>query len=163
MIQSYKNLLDMVSTVELKLEQDKKALNKIKNILYQNKNLIIDKLIIFLQKELNINYYKYTVLDFDGNVADLLVKTDSNIFKDYIENKELLNFNVEELIDIRMFDNFDEIIITDLNSNDDFINLGYICESLSYNFLSYSDNIKNTLSTFTDYVINKNIYNNTKA
>ena len=62
-----------------------------------------------------------------------------------------------------MFDNFDEIIITDLNSNDDFINLGYICESLSYNFLSYSDNIKNTLSTFTDYVINKNIYNNTKA
>ena len=48
-------------------------------------------------------------------------------------------------------------------SNDNFINLGYISESLSYNFLSYSDSIKNTLSTFIDYVINKNIYNNTKA
>ena len=56
MIQSYKNLLDMASTVELKLEQDKKALNKIKNILYQNKNLIIDKLIIFLQKEYLITF-----------------------------------------------------------------------------------------------------------
>ena len=69
-----------------------------------------------------------------------------------------MSFNAEELIDSRMFDNEDEIIITDLNSDENLLNLGYLCDSLSYNYLSYSKAIKDTLSTFVDYVINKNIY-----
>ena len=82
------------------------------------------------------------------------------VVKEYgnIKGKEFLNFNAEELIDSRMFDNEDEIIITDLNFDENLLNLGYLCDSLSYNFLSYSDAIKDKLSIFVNYVINKNIY-----
>ena len=55
------------------------------------------------------------IIDIDNNVADILVKSDSKIFKQNIEGKEYLNFNAEELIDSIMFDNEDEIIIADLN------------------------------------------------
>lgn len=125
--------------------------------LKQNRKFILDKLIAFLKKELNIDYFRYTVLDFNGNTADLLIKKDSPIFIEYIKDKELLNFDVEELIDIRMFNNFDEIIITDLNFNDNFIDFKYLQDSLTYNFLSYYDNIKKSLYSFVDYVIHKNI------
>ena len=56
-----------------------------------------------------------------------------------------------------MFDNKDEIIITDLNFDENLINLGYLCDSLNYDFLSYSNIIKEKLSIFIDYVINKQI------
>ena len=158
MIYSYQKVLEMESIAELKLEQDKKALDKIRKILYQKKDFIIDRLIIYLKKELDIDYYKYKVVDMDNNIVDILVKKDSKIFKDNIYGKEYLNFNVEELIDSRMFENEDEIIITDLNFDENLLNLGYLCDSLSYNFLSYSDAIKDKLSTFVNYVINKNIY-----
>ena len=158
MIQSYKKVLEMESVASLKLEQDRKALDKIRKILYQEKDFIIDRLITYLKRELDIDYYKYKIVDIDGNVADLIVKKDSKIFKENIEDKEFLNFNAEELIDNRMFDNEDEIILTDLNFDENLLNLGYLCDSLSYNFLSYSDTIKDKLSTFVDYVINKNIY-----
>lgn len=158
MIQSYKKILEMESLASLKLEQDKKALDKIRQILYQDKDFIMDKLVIYLQRELSIDFFKYKIVDFDNNIADILVKKESIIFKDTIEGKDLMNFNVEELIDSRVFNNKDEIIIVDLNSDDVLLNLGYLCDSLDYNYLSYSDSIKNTLSTFVDYVINKNIY-----
>ena len=158
MIQSYQKILEMESIASLKLEQDKKALEKIRKILYQEKNFIIDKLIMYLKRELNIDYYKYTILDFDNNIADILVKKDSIIFKQNIKGKEYVDFNVEEFIDSRIFNNEDEIIITDLNFDEHLLNLSYICDSLDYSFLSYSDTIKDKLSSFVNYVINKNIY-----
>ena len=158
MIESYKKVLEMESIAELKLEQDKKALQKVRNVLYQEKEFLIDKLIAYLKKELDRDYFKYKVVDMDNNIADIIVKKDSNIFKKNIENKDFLNFNVEELIDIRMFNNEDEIIIVDLNFDENLINLAYLCDSLNYNYLSYSDDIKNRLSIFVDYVINKKIY-----
>lgn len=158
MIQSYQKVLEMESVVELKLEQDRKALDRIRKILYQEKNFIMDRLITYLKRELDIDYYKYKIVDIDGNVVDIIVKKDSKIFNENIKGKEFLNFNAEELIDSRMFDNEDEIIITDLNFDENLLNLGYLCDSLSYNFLSYSDAIKDKLSIFVNYVINKNIY-----
>ena len=91
----------------------------------------------------------------NDNIVDILVKKDSKIFKEQIEGKEFLNFNAEELIDSRMFDNKDEIIIIDLNFDENLINVGYLCDSLNYNFLSYSDKIKERLSIFINYIINK--------
>ena len=158
MIQSYKKVLEMESVASLKIEQDKKALEKIRKVLYQDKDFIIDKLIKYLKKELNIDYYKYKIVDIDNNVVDIIVKKDSKIFKENIEDKEYLNFNAEELIDSRIFDNEDEIIILDINFDEKLLNLGYLSESLDYYFLSYSDAIKDKLSTFIEYVINKNIY-----
>ena len=89
-----------------------------------------------------------------------MVKENSEIFKNNIESKEFLEFNVEEIIDKRMFNNNDEIIITDLNFDENLLNLGYLCDSLDYNFLSYSNLIKEKLSIFINYVINKNILKN---
>lgn len=157
MIQSYQKVLEMESLVELKLEQDRKALDKIRKILYQEKDFIINRLIIYLKRELDIDYFKYKIIDIDDNIADIIVKKDSKIFKDNIEGKDFLNFNAEELIDSRMFNNEDEIIITDLNFDEKVLNLGYLCDSLDYNFLSYSDAIKDKLTTFVNYVINKNV------
>lgn len=158
MIQSYQKILEMESVATLKLEQDRRALDKIRKILYQEKGFIIDRLITYLKRELDIDYFKYKIIDIDGNIVDILVRKDSNIFKDNIDGKDFLNFNAEELIDSRMFDNKDEIIITDLNFDENLLNLGYLCDSLNYNYLSYSDDIKDKLSTFVNYVINKNIY-----
>lgn len=159
MVKSYKKILEMESIALLKLEQDQKALNKIRKTLYQNKKFITKKLIIYLQRELNINYKEYKIVDIEGNIADILVKDNSKIFKETIEKEEILNFNVEELINNKSFNNQDEILIIDLNSDESQINLGYLCDSLNYHFLSYSNEIKNTLITFVDYVINRNIYN----
>ena len=159
MVKSYKKILEMESIALLKLEQDQKALNKIRKTLYQNKKFITKKLIIYLQRELNINYKEYKIVDIEGNIADILVKDNSKIFKETIEKEEILNFNVEELINNKTFNNYEEIIIMDLNSDESQINLGYLCDSLNYHFLSYSNEIKNTLITFVDYVINRNIYN----
>ena len=158
MIQSYQKILEMESVASLKLEQDRKALDKIRKILYQEKDFIIDRLITYLKRELNIENYKYKIIDIDDNIVDILVKKDSQIFRDNIDGKEFLNFNAEELIDSRIFDNEDEIIITDLNFHENLLNLGYLCDSLSYNYLSYSEAIKDKLATFVNYVINKNIY-----
>ena len=157
-MESYKKMLEMESVAESKLEEDKKNLEEIRKVLYQDKNFILDKLVIYLKRELNIDYYKYKIKDIDNNIADIFVKSDSKIFKQNIEGKEYLDFNVEELIDSRLFDNEDEIIIIDINFDENLLDLGYICDSLNYNFLSYSDTIRDKLSTFVNYVINKKIY-----
>lgn len=158
MIQSYKKVLEMESVASLKLEQDRKALEEVRKILYQEKDFIIDKLITYLKRELDIDYFKYKIIDIDGNIADIIVKRNSELFRNNIEGKEELKFNAEELIDRRIFDNDDEIIITDFNFDEHLLNLGYLCDSLTYNYLSYSEEIQEKLSTFINYVINKNIY-----
>ncbi len=157
MIQAYQKLLEMESIVSLKLERDRKALERIRKIMYQDKDFIIDKLIKYLKKEMVTEYFPYRVIDIDGNIADVLVKKESKIFQEYIDENDFLNFYVEELIDSRMFDNEDEIIVVDFNSDEKLINLGYLCDSLGYDNLSYGNEIKDKLSTFADYVINKNI------
>lgn len=157
MIQAYKKILEMESVAELKLEQDRKALNKIRKILYQEKNFVIDKLIAYLKRELNIDYFKFKIIDIDGNIADIIVKEDSKIFEDNIKDRNFLNFNIEELIDCRMFNNKDEIIVIDFSFDENILNLGYLCDSLSYNYLSYSDEIIDKLSIFINYIINKNM------
>ena len=122
---------------------------------YPEKDFIIDRLIKYLKKELNLEYFRYKVSDIDGNTADIIVKKNSEIFKNNIENQQYTKFNIEELIDKRMFDNNDEIIIIDINFDEGLINLEYLCDSLNYNYLSYSNNIKEILSTFINYVISK--------
>lgn len=122
---------------------------------YPEKDFIIDRLIKYLKKELNLEYFRYKVSDIDGNTADIIVKKNSEIFKNNIENQQYIKFNVEELIDKRMFSNYDEIIIIDINFDEGLINLEYLCDSLNYNYLSYSNNIKEILSTFINYVISK--------
>ncbi len=122
---------------------------------YPEKDFIIDRLIKYLKNELNFDYFRYKVSDIDGNTADILVKKDSTIFKDKIENQKYIKFNVEELIDKRMFSNDDEIIIIDINFDEGLINLEYLCDSLNYNYLSYSNDIKEKLSIFSSYVIRK--------
>ena len=158
MVASYQKLVEMETVASLKLEMDKMALKKIRKVLYQDKNFIIGKLIAYLEKEIGIEYFKYKVIDIDGNIADIIVKKDSKIFDNYINGKDFLNFNVEGILDSRIYNNKDEIIIADLNFDENLINLGYMCDSLNYNYLSYSNTIKDKLSIFVDYVINRNIY-----
>ena len=93
-MEAYKKILEMESITESKLEQDKKSLEEIRKVLYQDKNFILDKLIIYLKRELNTDYYKYKIVDIDNNRADILVKSGSKIFKQNIEGKEYLYFYV---------------------------------------------------------------------
>lgn len=151
----YKKLL--LRNYIFKQRKDIRMKDAYKELLYQDKKFIIEKLITYLQKEFGIEYLKHKIIDMNHNVADILVKKDSEIFKKYIDGKELLNFNIEELIDKRMFENKDEIIIIDMNFDDKLLNLEYLCDSLNYYYLSYSDTIKDKLSIFTNYIINKNI------
>ena len=157
MIKSYKEILKMNSIVSLKIEQDKKALRNIEEILYINKDYFLDKIIIYIKKELNLDYFKYKIIDIDENIVDILVKKDSKIFKKYIEEKEYLNFNAEELITNKIYKNKDEIIIVDIGFDENLINLSYICDSLNYKNLSYSEEIKKKISNLIDYVLEKNI------
>lgn len=122
---------------------------------YPEKDFIIDRLIKYLKNELNLEYFRYKVSDIDGNTADIIVKKNSEIFKNNIENQQYIKFNVEELIDKRMFSNYDEIIIIDINFDEGLINLEYLCDSLNYNYLSYSNDVKEKLSIFISYVIKK--------
>ena len=77
---------------------------------YPEKDFIIDRLIKYLKNELNFDYFRYKVSDIDGNTADIIVKKNSEIFKNNIENQQYIKFNVEELIDKRMFSNDDEAV-----------------------------------------------------
>ena len=110
--------------------------------------------------ELNKDYFKYKIIDINNNIADILVSQDSEIFKNLIQGNDFFEFNIEDLIDNKIFNNQEEIIIIDLNFEDKKINLGYLCDSLNYKNLSYSERLKNSLTSFIDFVINKKINNN---
>ncbi len=122
---------------------------------YENKQYLIEKLIIYLKKELNYEYTNYTIKDMNDNTADILVKKDSKIFNEYIKGKEYINFEIEELIDKRRFDNEDEIIIINYNFENG-INLEYIQNTLKYNYLTYSKKVKEKLEIFINYIFEKN-------
>ena len=147
----------MESIVLLKLQQDKKALEKIRKKFYWDKSFIIEKLIKYLEKDLGIKYFHYEIVDQDYNFIDLLVKEDSNIYVKEIKDNEFMDYNVENLIDRKYKNNSDEIIIIGINSNDSYLDLQYLCNSLNYKSLSYSQEIKERLKIFTEYVLNKEI------
>lgn len=154
---TYKRILEMESIVLLKLQQDKKALEKIRKKFYWDKSFIIEKLIKYLEKDLGIKYFHYEIVDQDYNFIDLLVKEDSNIYVKEIKDNEFMDYNVENLIDRKYKNNSDEIIIIGINSNDSYLDLQYLCNSLNYKSLSYSQEIKERLKIFTEYVLNKEI------
>ena len=160
MVKSYQKILDMESMIMLRLEQNRKKLDNIRQILYHEKDSIINTLIKYLKIELNKDYFKYKIIDINNNIADILVSQDSEIFKNLIQGNDFFEFNIEDLIDNKIFNNQEEIIITDLNFEDKKINLGYLCDSLNYKNLSYSERLKNALTPFIDLVINKKINNN---
>lgn len=160
MVKSYQKILDMESMIMLRLEQNRKKLDNIRQILYHEKDSIINTLIKYLKIELNKDYFKYKIIDINNNIADILVSQDSEIFKNLIQGNDFFEFNIEDLIDNKIFNNQEEIIITDLNFEDKKINLGYLCDSLNYKNLSYSERLKNALTYFIDLVINKKINNN---
>ena len=160
MVKSYQKILDMESMIMLRLEQNRKKLDNIRQILYHEKDSIINTLIKYLKIELNKDYFKYKIIDINNNIADILVSQDSEIFKNLIQGNDFFEFNIEDLIDNKIFNNQEEIIITDLNFEDKKINLGYLCDSLNYKNLSYSERLKNALTSFIDRVINKKINNN---
>lgn len=154
---TYKRILEMESIVLLKLQQDKKELEKIRKKFYWDKSFIIEKLIKYLEKDLGIKYFHYEIVDQDYNFIDLLVKEDSNIYVKEIKDNEFMDYNVENLIDRKYKNNSDEIIIIGINSNDNYLDLQYLCNSLNYKSLSYSQEIKERLKIFTEYVLNKEI------
>ena len=160
MVKSYQKILDMESMIMLRLEQNRKKLDNIRQILYHEKDSIINTLIKYLKIDLNKDYFKYKIIDINNNIADILVSQDSEIFKNLIQGNDFFEFNIEDLIDNKIFNNQEEIIIIDLNFEDKKINLGYLCDSLNYKNLSYSERLKNALTTFIDFVINKKINNN---
>ena len=157
MIKSYKRLLDMESVATLKLEQDRLVLENLRKVLIQNKRFIVDKLTRYLKNELNLEYKFYVIVDQDGNYADILVSRSSNLFERFKAVSDSLEFTVECFLNKKMFNNKDEIIILDVNSDNNNINLEYLCDSLNYKNLSYSDERVARLSFFLDYVINKQI------
>lgn len=160
MVKSYQKILDMESMIMLRLEQNRKKLDNIRQILYHEKDSIINTLIKYLKIELNKDYFKYKIIDINNNIADILVSQDSEIFKNLIQGNDFFEFNIEDLIDNKIFNNQEEIIIIDLNFEEKKINLGYLCDSLNYKNLSYSERLKNSLTSFIDFVINKKINNN---
>lgn len=157
MVKSYQKILDMESMIMLRLEQNRKKLDNIRQILYHEKDSIINTLIKYLKIELNKDYFKYKIIDINNNIADILVSQDSEIFKNLIQGNDFFEFNIEDLIDNKIFNNQEEIIIIDLNFEDKKINLGYLCDSLNYKNLSYSERLKNALTYFIDLVINKKL------
>lgn len=158
MIESYEKLIKMKSIVSSRIEENQKLLEKIEKGLYIEKDFFVEKLILYLNMEMNREYYSYKIKDKYNNIANVLIKRNSNIFKEYIENNEKINFNIEELIDIRKFNNENEIIILSLKDEKN-INISYICETLEFETLSYSEKLKDKISQFIDYIINKNINN----
>lgn len=156
MIKSYKKLLEMESVALLRLDQDKKALEMVHNVLYQKKGTIVEALIKYLKNKLSLDYEHVVVQDIDGNIADVLVRTDSELFVSQLKSKDILEYNIENLIDKRMFNNLNDIIIIDLIGEPEYLNIGYLCDSLEYRYLSYSRELKEKLELFVEYVL-KNI------
>ena len=132
-------------------------MNNVEKNYLNNKKFIIEKISILLNKVFNNQYYYYNVKDMYGNIADILVKENSKIFKENIEKKDFIDLNVEELIDSRMFDNYDEIIIIDLNCEENYLDYQYLSNSLDYYYLSYSKSLSDILKKFVNYIVNKNI------
>ncbi|MEG1363035.1 MAG: hypothetical protein RSC92_01125 [Clostridia bacterium] len=149
----------MINIIELQIEEKNKKLKQIKQVLLEDKLYFVNTIINALKLQLNLKFFFYKVQDIDGNIVDILVKENSDIYIKYILNKEILNINAEMLLDNRMFTNTDQIILLDLNSNEKYINMEYLCNSLNYSNLSYSKNLQEILVYQIDNILTKKINN----
>lgn len=156
-MQAYEELKEQEKAALLRIDESKKEVERIRKILFQDKNFIINKLIQYLKKELDIQYFYITKEDINSNVVNLLIKENSSIYEREIKEKEYIPCEAELLIDKRMYNNTDEIIIVDINSDDNILNLKYLNDSLEYKFLSYSEVLKEKLNIFLEYIIRKKI------
>lgn len=153
MIKSYKKLLEMESVALLRLEQDKKALERAHSVMYQKKEPLVNALIRYLKNSLSIDYEHIVMQDIDGNIADVLVRSNSELFNTQLKSKDILEYNIENLIDKRMFNSLNDIIIIDLSVDPKYLNIGYLCDSLEYKYLTYSRELKEKLELFVEYVL----------
>ena len=154
MMDSYEKILKLRQNA--KSSQNYDLLKKINMILFPNRNKFIKLLVENLKENFNTEYFCYTITDINNNIADIIVKKDSQLFKTYINNTDYLNFDIENIIDKRLFNNFNEILIVNLNFNKDFLDLSYLYDSLQYYYLSYSEELKNNLIFFINSFINEN-------
>ena len=143
MLDSYKSVSNIIKVLKSEVSENKDELMKMQAVLFQDKDFFVNKIQSFLKEQIDLDYNFYTVNDINGNRAHLLVRQASKIFEKYIDGKEIIEFDIEELIDSRMFDNTNEIIILDLNFDDNLINL--------------SDSFKKRLEAFIDYILSRNI------
>ena len=157
MLDSYKSVSNIIKVLKSEVSENKDELMKMQAVLFQDKDFFVNKIQSFLKEQIDLDYNFYTVNDINGNRAHLLVRQASKIFEKYIDGKEIIEFDIEELIDSRMFDNTNEIIILDLNFDDNLINLEYMCKTFEYYYLSYSDSFKKRLEAFIDYILSRNI------
>ena len=158
MSNEYIKLIEKGNNLKLELDKIKDQLNEIENIIYQDKIFFIDLLIEYLKTTTNNDYFWYKSIDIDSNVTDILVKENSELFEKHFKENTQLDFNIERLLDKNLFSTQDDIILLDMNFDDNLLDIGYLADSLEYESLSYSDNLKNTLSDFIDYIISNNIY-----
>lgn len=158
MSNEYIKLIEKGNNLKLELDKIKDQLNEIENIIYQDKIFFIDLLIEHLKTTTNNDYFWYKSIDIDSNVTDILVKENSELFEKHFKENTQLDFNIERLLDKNLFSTQDDIILLDMNFDDNLLDIGYLADSLEYESLSYSDNLKNTLSDFIDYIISNNIY-----
>ena len=91
-----------------------------------------------------------------SNIPVAIVGSKEEVVAKAVENlqKEISALNIVYYHN-GYFDNDDEIIIIDINFDEGIINLEYLCDSLNYNYLSYSNDVKEKLSIFISYVIKK--------
>lgn len=158
MSNEYIKLIEKGNNLKLELDKIKDQLNEIENIIYQDKIFFIDLLIEHLKTTTNNDYFWYKSIDIDSNVTDILVKENSELFEKHFKENTQLDFNIERLLDKNLFSTQDDIILLDMNFDDNLLDIGYLADSLEYESLSYSENLKNTLSDFIDYIISNNIY-----
>ena len=145
----------MESIALLKMKQDQQALDKVHRVMFQKKDLMIQALIQYLREQRSDEYEHFVVQDADGNVADILALKGSQLFQTEVSTKDYLEYNIENIIDKRMFDNEKDIIILDITGAGEYLNLGYLCESLDYPYVTYSKELKETLERFVEYVLEK--------
>lgn len=147
----------MINIVELQIEERNQKIEQIKKVLIDKKEYVVNAIISRINMKMGLNFFYYKIQDIDGNIVDILVNEDSIIYKEYIEKKDILNFNAELLLDNRMFNNEEQIILLDINSTDEYINLEYLCNSLNYKNLSYSKRIIELLDDEIDDILSKKI------
>ena len=157
MLDSYKSISNILKVLKSEEAENKDELMKVQAVVFQEKDFFVNKLISFFKEQIDLDYSYYKVNDINGNSAHILVRQASRIFQKNIEGKDKIQFEVEELIDSRMFDNTNEIIILDMNFDENFINLGYMCRTFDYAYLSYSDSFKKMLEAFVDYILSRNV------
>ncbi len=122
-----------------------------------DKERFVNLLISYLQDRLQSQYYYTDIQDINGNHADALLLANSQLLLTQMKGKDLLEFDVAQLIDNRFVHNEDEIIILDVNGKAKEINMQYLIETLETKNISYSRKYQKGIAFFLEYLIKKRI------